>query len=426
MNQKVLFAASFALTAGAAFIAGRASSSQPDASEDTASTTPPPRLSRSGSATESGFAGSQRSKLTGREPRDRSSSETEALVQEMVDIMASTDPLTRTQEWLDFVNGLDPDRFEEVVAEFRAKGLTNGNMTEYAMVLTAWAKVDPLSALDYAKENTGSPFARNTILASWAGTDPNGAIQWAESNHDGDGANPWMVGVIKGVVANDPYLATELLGNMPYSEQRGDALTAILPHVLNQGPEAARQWVAGLSDDRLRNGAIQRMAGALAKTDPEGTANWLASTPGDGATGAMDNVIGTWAREDIQAATSYYQGLPAGELRTSALRGLSNQLAMSDPQAAASLIDANPGDASDRVYQQFVWHSFREDPALAANYIGRIENDRERDSTYRRMLEGWLRRDFDSANAWISSNELPEDVSKRIEGRIREMEQRQQ
>lgn len=42
------------------------------------------------------------------------------------------------------------------------------------------------------------------------------------------------------------------------------------------------------------------------------------------------------------------------------------------------------------------------------------------------MLDGWLRRDFEAANAWIGSNELPEGVSQRLEGRIREIQQRQQ
>lgn len=362
------------------------------------------------------------------EPRASRTSPTDVdrAVEEMIEIMGTTDPLARTEAWLAFVNGLDPARFEEVVDQFRSKGLTNGNMTEYAMMLTAWAKADPLAALDYASENTGTSFARNTILTSWATTDPNGAIQWAESNHDGDGANPWMVGVIRGVAANDPFLATQLMGDMPYSEERGQALTAIMPQILKQGPDAAREWATSITDERLQAGAIRRMAENLARTDPAGTADWLASNPGEAATGAMDNVLGTWARQDMDAAKNYYQSLPAGELRSSALRGISNQLAMSDPQAAADLIDSNPGDASDRVYQQFVWHSFREDPSIAANYIGRIEDVETRDSTYSRMLDGWLRRDFDAASTWLGSNPVPDEVAKRLERRMEQMQQRQQ
>ena len=423
MNRNILLTAVLVLTAGAAFMAGRATNSSAGDQSSAAGSTPPPRQERASSSS-SAFRPGTTHKTGDRANRDFRSDLTQ--LDEMVEIMATTDPLSRTQAWLDFVNTLDPARFEEVVDEFRSKGLTNGNMTEYAMLLTAWAKSDPLAALDYASENTGTSFARNTILTSWASSDPNGAIQWAKANHEGDDANPWLVGVIKGVSASDPELATQLMTEMPYSGERGEALSALLPQILKMGDDAAKDWVLGISDDRLRDGAIRRMAESLAKSDPEGTADWLVSNPGDGANGAMDNVIGSWARTDMDAAQAYYQNLPAGDLRTNALRGLSNQLAMSDPQAAASLIDANPGDASDRVYQQFVWHSFRQDPSIAANYIGRIGDTDTRDSTYRRMLDGWLRRDFEAASSWIGSNELPESVARRLNSRIEEIGQSQQ
>ncbi|BCX49585.1 hypothetical protein HAHE_34930 [Haloferula helveola] len=345
--------------------------------------------------------------------------------EEMMRIIQGKDPLLKAQAWLDFINTLDADQFESVVAELRGAGLQQSNMSEYGMLLTAWAKVDPLAALDYASENTGSPFARNTILAAWAATDPEAAIMWAGANHDGDGANPWMVGVINGLAAYDPVRATELMNDLPYSRERGEALGAIMPQILAQGADAAKDWVNSLADERLRDGAIGRLADELARQDPEGTAQWLASNPGEAARRSMDDVLSTWARSDVDAATSYYYDLPQGDLRTSALRGLTNQMATNDPQAAAAFLDANAADADDRVYQQFAWHSFREDPSLAANYIGRIQDVEERDSTYRRMLDGWLRRDFDAASAWIGSAQLPEDVSNHLNRRIEEQQQRQ-
>ena len=84
------------------------------------------------------------------------------------------------------------------------------------MLLSAWAKHDPLAALDYASANTGSPFARQSILTSWAATDPIAAMRWAEDNHEGNEANPWMVGVIRGIAASDPERATQLMNSMPY------------------------------------------------------------------------------------------------------------------------------------------------------------------------------------------------------------------
>jgi hypothetical protein len=45
---------------------------------------------------------------------------------------------------------------------------------------------------------------------------------------------------------------------------------------------------------------------------------------------------------------------------------------------------------------------------------------------YGRMLDGWLRRDFDAASTWISGNTLPESVSQRVQSKIQEIQQRKQ
>ena len=45
---------------------------------------------------------------------------------------------------------------------------------------------------------------------------------------------------------------------------------------------------------------------------------------------------------------------------------------------------------------------------------------------YRRMLDGWLRRDFDAATTWMSNADLPENVVNRMNERIREIQERQQ
>lgn len=352
----------------------------------------------------------------------------EKAIARMEELMRLTDPMERSKAWLDFINTIDPAEFESVIASFRGQGLTNTRMAEYSMLLTAWAKKDPLQALAYAEAHTGNRFARNTILTTWATTDPDAAIRWAQEHHtdeNGEG-NPWMIGVIQGIAASDPVRASQLLAEMPFSEERGEAMAALLPHLLAQGTDVAQKWAESISDEQLKQGAISRIAETLAAKDPAATAEWLTRNPGEAAERSMDNVIGAWMDQDKDSAIAYYKGLPAGPARSNALRGVANSMAMQDPRAAADFLDQNAADADDRVYQQFAWHSFGEAPDLAASYIGKITDAREQERMYSRMLDGWLRRDYDAASNWINNATLPQNVQERLQRRMQERQQRQQ
>jgi len=406
------------LAAIGAFFAGRASAPTPE-SADAGDSSIPPRLQRDAERSLGSGASSRTLRPATDGPRRDRELPPEKAMQR---VMAIADPLERAQAWLDFVNTLAPHEFEQVVRDFRASGFNDREtLTEYAMLLTAWGKADPLAALDYASDNTGSPFARNTILTSWAATDPEAAVRWAEQNHDGDGANPWMVGVIRGLAAHDQERATQLLTGMEFSRERANALDALLPHLLDQGVEVAQSWALAIDDPRLQSGAVSRIAEQMALEDPVAAADWLMASSEEAAQRSLDDVVATWAREDYDAALAFYEGLANPELKPQALRSLTRNLAARDAAAAASFLNDNAQFANDRVYRDFVWHAFGDEPEMAANHIGMIEDQGDRDRTYRRMLEGWLRRDFDAASSWIGANELPENVAKRLERRILEM-----
>lgn len=428
-NRTLTMAGAIAVASAGAFFAGRMTAPDSLAGDSAAggNASLPSKVSTRGVGANDSSPGASRRLAVRGTDKEKVSRGAEALAR-MEELMRTADPLERTRAWLDFVNSIDPSEFESVVASFRSLGMTDSRMTEYAMLLSAWGRKDPLQALAYAQANTGNRFARTTILSTWAAYDPAGAIQWAEQNHEakeGEG-NPWMIGVIQGLAATDPTRASQLLASMPYSAERGEALSALLPSILAQGNDSAKAWAESITDDALKQGAIGRIAEAMAAKDPAGTAEWLTRNPGEAADRSMDDVISAWMETDKDSAVAYYKSLPAGDIRSNALRGVANSMAMADPRAAADFIDANAADATDRVYQQFVWHSFGEAPDIAASYIGRISNPREQEQMYGRMLDGWLRRDFNAATTWINGNPLPENVQQRVQNRIQEIQQRQQ
>ncbi|MEK7949683.1 hypothetical protein [Luteolibacter soli] len=430
-NRNLTLAGVVIVASAGAFVAGRMTAPGADASAsgEKGSAGLSGKVSDRGGIGESGEAGSSRRSLAERVAANKSTAvKGEEALAKMEALMRTTDPIERSKAWLDFVNSIDPNEFESVVASFRSLGMTDTRMTEYSMLLSAWAKKDPMQALEYAKANTGNRFARNTILTAWAAYDPDGAIRWAEQNHqtkEGEG-NPWMIGVIQGLAASDPARASQLLAGMTMSEERGEALSVLLPTILAQGSDAAKAWADGMADESLKQGAMSRIAETLAAKDPAGMAAWLMQNPGEAADRSMDNVISAWMEKDKDAAVAYYKGLPAGDVRTNALRGVANSMAMTDPRAAADFLDAHASDANDRVYEQFVWNSFGEAPDIAVNYISKLTNEDQQSRLYGRMLDGWLRKDYNTASQWISQNSLPTNVAERIQKRMQDMQQRQQ
>ena len=348
---------------------------------------------------------------------DRSSATMDERLTDMEEIVRGENALSRSRAMLAWIDSLAPSEFEAAVAKFRSLGLTEERMGEYAMLLTAWAEVDPMAALAYTTENTRGGMATNTVLAAWASRDPESAIAWAESNHEGEEANPYMVGIIRSLAATNPTRATELLQGLPFSSERGAALQAMIPHLLKGGSEAAKTWIAGLSDERLRDGATARFAEEMAKTDPAGTASWLLANLGDASTRSVDEVFEEWAKTDKNAALASFTNLPEGAARSRALRGLVTIEARNDAQAAAALMNSNPTDIDDRMVLHFVWNSFDKSPDVAASQIGLIKDQDRRNNMYERALDAWLDRDANAAQRWINSANLPEPVLRSLANR---------
>lgn len=390
-------------------MAGRISS--PDSSATGKDGPAEARSSRAPSSSTEGSAGNASGKSRRPERDEHAAAKTrEERLARLDAIIKGENPLDRSRALLAFIDQLAPGDFEDAVAHFRSLGITDSRFGDYALLLSGWAEVDPLSALAYAKANTGNPFATSTILTTWASNDPEGAIRWAEANHTGDGANPYLAGIIRGIAATDPERATQLLTGMPKSNERGQALDAMLPHLIAQGADAARAWISNLTDDSLRNGAMLRVADQLAATDPAGTVDWLLANPSEATQRRMDDVYSTWARQDQAAAMSSLASLPTGDERANALRGVVATMATENPQAAVNLMDRFPNDVNDRVVQNLVWHSFGSDPSIAVNQIARIADEGARNRTYDRMLRAWTDRDPAAATAWIQSNPLPQAV----------------
>jgi hypothetical protein len=340
-------------------------------------------------------------------------------------IARNQNPLDRNRALLAYIDQLGPGDFEEAVAQFRGFGMTAENPSgDYALLLSAWAKADPLSALSYAEENTGSRFAANTSLTSWASIDPEAAIRWAQSSHEGEGANPYFASIIRGLAGSDLTRATQLLTGMPESAERSEALNGLLPQLLEQGGEATRAWIDGIADEGLKNGAMTSAIMGLADIDPDGTHAWLIANPLEDSQKFMYWVFNKWSMKDQQSAMTALNTLPSGKSRSNALSGVIQSVAARDPNAALSLIERYDADVSEGVLQNFVWFAMANDPSLAVTKISSVKDERAREQMYFQAMDLWLGRDPSAANAWVRSNPVPRSVQDYMDRRQKERQRR--
>ena len=316
---------------------------------------------------------------------------------------------------LSLIDSLSPDEFESTVADFRALGMTSERMSEYSMLLHAWGKVNPLKAISYVQTNSKSDYAVKEVLASWAMNDATSALTWARENHEGDDANPYLTGIIRGLAGSNPTLATQVLQELPYSEERGEALRSLAPHIASLGLDGAQQWLSGIKDPKLVSGASAYLASQFSKQNPTTAADWVNRIEDDDArTRALTEVVDNWTDQDPSAAKSWIATLPYDD-QLKAGPEFVNSYARQDANAAADWLDQNSSAPNyQELLRKFADGARRSDPLLALNYGNELEDENSRSRSVGRALWTLYRKDKTEARNWIQNNDVPERVRRHV------------
>ena len=415
-SRSVLFSGMWIATCAAAFFAGRTTDSSTSPVVDDKDS---PGTTASNRGNSQSASSQVRRRATLRSGGMASSANRSDRIREQAKALkAMSDPLERAQGFLDFVQNLAPNEFLNAVDAFREGGIEDDQFGEYRLMLAAWAQVDPNGALNYASENTGTPFARQTILAAWAKNDAASAIEWARNNFENTGdenrANPWLVGVIEGLASVDTGSATQLLEELPFSRERGEALNAIYREISALGTDTAKAWVANLTDERLQAGAAARLASTLARENPQEATEWAASMGPEVMSRATGEIIDQWAESDLTAARSWVEGQPEEIVAAAAPRLIGEMIEQQDISTASNWLSNYEGNPEfDDAIRSFVYDSIRQEPTMAADWIMRMTNERDRTGTFHRILGRWMEQDRAGAMDYINSNEVPESIRRR-------------
>jgi hypothetical protein len=325
------------------------------------------------------------------------------------------DPLERQSALLEMVSQMGPEQFAAVAEQFRSMDHFGDSRGEFNIILRGWAKTDPLGALKFAESSPDSRETTSTILAGWAGNDPSAAERWARDNFKGEGPNPWMSAVIRGVAATDLAEASRMIGTLPASRERGEAIDAISRALFVKGTDAALDYPSTILDPDLRAGFIDNIARRLAAKDASKAADWLASNPDADVQNRTARAIGdALARQDPAVAATWLKKLsPAAQAE--AARGIIPRMSSGDITGTAQWVSSLNGIPNyDRVVEEFVWSCDQRAPEQSAAWIQGVANEEQRTRLYHRMLGDWSRRDAAAVKNWIANNEVPPSVARRF------------
>lgn len=290
-------------------------------------------------------------------------------------------------------------------------------------LLAQLASTDPQKALALlpSGDEELARAARSSIFQTWATRDPAAAILSMAASLLDERGQEWPVrqALIKWG-AKDPKAAIAWAAAQPPAD--GESYRSLLANIgwsLTDNPEAVRPFVDALLDHgdfAGRAGALQNIVGSWIRNDPKATVAWL------------DTVPDVALRSDLAARAFAYlepgkpdqllalaQRLPSAEARDEALAQHLTSWAKKDPDATLAWLADNPAPelaaASRKVEGVLLGTLAASDPQAALARWQTLPADAPRAEIASQLALSWAKSDPAAAARWFAQ-QLPADFSK--------------
>ena len=334
---------------------------------------------------------------------------------------------------------LDVTRALRMADSFTSSSLRQESLKR---VLNKWAQSSPSEALAYAKK-LEDPGERSkltgAVLSQIANLDPQAALSHLNSLPPGKDTRIGTSSIFEGWARKDPHEASAEAAKLSDPLLRDAAIGAVLDNWWNGGKDAV-DFILSLEPSEITEKHISRQASSWAKHEPE-EALAKARTLGDDsvaknftrtvistiaqddpATAAQalqdgqfpsadpktyESIASQWAGKDIQAASSWADGLTNPDQQGKANEAIINHWAKNDPQAAADWIGTmEKGKARDHAVGAYTQQLSSVDPAGSLDWALTMGDETRRWDTTKSVLKKWHGRDATEAQAWMEQNNL--------------------
>jgi len=361
--------------------------------------------------------------------------------------------MERVQAMLDFYADLSPSQFEREAGKLDQLPVNERILASF-LLFGRWAESDPTAAMNFSGSmGFGGMFMKPTILQGWASIDPASAAAYLAANprefsmmgFGGPGRGLGGTSIIGAEWARrDPAAAMAWAGSL--TEDRADAIGAVLGEVAKTDPAKAAQMLSGKSGEDFED-AYQSVARSYGAKNFEEAQAWIKSLPADQQDKAMAAAIGGLSSDgESTAAVAQLKLMSQGAAKNRVVAEVVADIARDDPQYAAQVLkeqgnvnamrlsmgdlisswvnkDApnalsyafalEAGDVRDTALHTYVMSNTTTDPAQVILVAENIQDENERTRSMRIAATRWMREDEAAARAYVEQSQIFSDTEKK-------------
>ena len=308
----------------------------------------------------------------------------------MSEELISPHPIERLEAFAKLLKQPDQVSIESALRAYESLPGGPGRFSELKMLAFAWAQVDPVSALKWAKkqEHWDEHVASSSIMDSWARQDSDAAIAWAKENFEGK-ENPFFVGIINGLSESSIPKATDLMTELPLRKSAGKSSLTFYLKRFGEREQVAMHWAEHLPEGSLQNFAYGELGEKVAQNDMVRAMEWIESMEESSVKLAVtERIAKEMAKETPVETASWINSLPEGESKKAAMNQLAEIWTRKDPVATAEWINQMPTDVNkDPLIETLVNKIHKSDPESALVWAETIENPRRRKQMTEKVIK---------------------------------------
>ena len=255
---------------------------------------------------------------------------------------AELDPIKRRLAFARLLEGLTVENAKQIREQIEH---LDDDSPEFREFHYAWGAIGGEESVLNGADTRKQDMA--ATLAGWASTDADAALAWfgglPEGKYDQNG---FSYALVHGLSNGDPdRAAAYVLGLAEAGDKRAEGMLGIVTGKMMQslGASNAARWAEGLPEGNMRSSAMGRVADRLFHEDKDAAIEWAATFGGSEDGKRVVEAVGReWSERDPAGAVGWLESLADGSGKTSGYRTAMREWAGRDPKAASEYLVAMP------------------------------------------------------------------------------------